>query len=153
MPNGYDKNWLRVCWTIDKFRARYGRWPKRVKLSPVIYLNLVGSVLSPLGYALVSSVVELYHGEYPENVSPITAEGEDGAQTGYDDPEERELGSQVTATDWFGHAVLRPHHGDELAGTVLMSGDRVVWAGPMAVLGQEQQAQTPTPPPKKRKRK
>lgn len=26
---------------------------------------------------------------------------------------------------------------DELAGTVLMSGDQVVWAGPMAVIGTE----------------
>lgn len=26
---------------------------------------------------------------------------------------------------------------DELAGTVLMSGDQVVWAGPSAVLGQQ----------------
>ncbi len=28
---------------------------------------------------------------------------------------------------------------DELAGTVLMCGDRVAWAGPLAVLGTEQQ--------------
>lgn len=33
----------------------------------------------------------------------------------------------------------RPASGnDELAGTVLMAGDRVVWAGPSAVLGQQQ---------------
>lgn len=33
----------------------------------------------------------------------------------------------------------RPADGDdELAGTVLMCGDRVLWAGPLAVLGQQQ---------------
>jgi hypothetical protein len=135
MANWYDKNWVRVCVTIDKFRARYERWPKRVKLSPFIFANLVGDVLTPVGYALVSSVVELRHGEFPENVAPISAEGDDWSQVSYDDREDGELGAELPALGWFGHAVLQPHHGDELAGTVLISGDRVAWAGRRSLLG------------------
>jgi hypothetical protein len=32
MPNGHDKNWIRLCAAIDGFRSRYGRWPLRVRM-------------------------------------------------------------------------------------------------------------------------
>ena len=40
MPNGYDKNWIRVCAAIDGFRARYGIWPTRLLLDKVILSDL-----------------------------------------------------------------------------------------------------------------
>jgi len=27
MPNGDDKNWVRLCAALDGFFGRYGRWP------------------------------------------------------------------------------------------------------------------------------
>jgi hypothetical protein len=32
MPNGHDKNWIRLCAAIDGFRHRFGRWPTRVRM-------------------------------------------------------------------------------------------------------------------------
>ena len=32
MPNGYDRNWIRMCGAIDGFRARYGAWPTKMRL-------------------------------------------------------------------------------------------------------------------------
>ena len=32
MPNGIDKNWMRMCAAINGFRARYQRWPVRVRM-------------------------------------------------------------------------------------------------------------------------
>ena len=40
MPNGYDKNWIRLCAAIDGFRVRYGRWPTRVLLSTDLLLDI-----------------------------------------------------------------------------------------------------------------
>jgi hypothetical protein len=31
MPNGIDKNWMRMCAAINGFRARYQRWLVRVR--------------------------------------------------------------------------------------------------------------------------
>ena len=33
MPNGIDKNWYRMCASIDGFRARYGSWPTKIHLT------------------------------------------------------------------------------------------------------------------------
>lgn len=30
MPNGENKNWVRLCAAIDGFRARYELWPDRI---------------------------------------------------------------------------------------------------------------------------
>src|SRR4051812_30222773 len=40
MPNGHDKNWVRVCAAIDGFRVRYGRWPTRVRIFPASLANI-----------------------------------------------------------------------------------------------------------------
>ena len=57
--NGSDINWDRVCAAIDGFRVLHGRWPKRVRVMPISFDNLVAHVLTPMGFALVSSYVEL----------------------------------------------------------------------------------------------
>jgi hypothetical protein len=32
VPNGEDKNWVRLCAALDGFFVRYGRWPTRIRL-------------------------------------------------------------------------------------------------------------------------
>jgi hypothetical protein len=32
MPNGHDKNWIRLCGALDGFFLRHGSWPTRIKL-------------------------------------------------------------------------------------------------------------------------
>ena len=41
MPNGEDKNWVRLCAAIDGFRARYKRWPNRILIGRLEHGDLV----------------------------------------------------------------------------------------------------------------
>lgn len=103
MPNGSDKNWARVCRTIDGFRVRYGRWPKRLRLFPLAFVDLASHVLTPLGFALVSSVVELV----PEEDVTLIAEDGTGAEFTYGQDESPEGEASPLTREWFGFAVLR----------------------------------------------
>jgi hypothetical protein len=79
MPNGDDQNWVRVFAAIDGFRVKHGRWPKRVRVMPVSYVDLVSHVLTPLGFALFSSFIELV----PEDEAAMIADDESGAEYRY----------------------------------------------------------------------
>ena len=107
MPNGGDKNWVRLCAAIDGFRVRYGRWPKRVRVMPVSFDDLVGHVLTPTGFALVSSYVELV----PEDEAAMIAEDGTGAEYNYGQQGFPEAEADPPTRDWFGEAVLRPDLG------------------------------------------
>jgi hypothetical protein len=104
MPNGDDKNWVRVCAAIDGFRILYGRWPKRVRMMPISYVDLVSHVLTPLGFALVSSYVELI----PEEDAEMIADDDSGAEYCYGRQESPSGEVEPTAWEWFGAAVLQP---------------------------------------------
>jgi hypothetical protein len=104
VPNGDDKNWVRLCAAIDGFRARFGRWPKRVRIMPLCYVDLVSHVLTPLGYAGVSSYVELV----PEADAEFIAEDESGNEYSYGKQGFSKRGVDPPTRDWFGPAVLRP---------------------------------------------
>ena len=40
MPNGADKNWVRLCAAIDGFRARHKLWPTTIRLGKREYKDL-----------------------------------------------------------------------------------------------------------------
>lgn len=103
MPNGDDTDWVRVCAAIDGFRARYGRWPARVRLFPAALDGLREHVLTPEGFAVVASVIELV----PDAAAPMIAEGAEGESYNYGRegfPPRPEEPARV----WFGEAVLQP---------------------------------------------
>ncbi len=104
MPNGADKNWVRVCSAIDGFIAKHGHPPTRVEMNPYVFANLVGQVMTPSGYALVSSIIRLVPGE--EDIGVI-ARDEDGAAFDYGMDEFRYDYDRPWAMEHFGHAVLR----------------------------------------------
>ena len=103
-PLGYPPaEWVRVCITIDGFRLCYGRWPTRVRLSPAELVELVSKHLHPVGFAVVSSVVELS----PDERGLMTAEDGTGAEYLYSrdgSPPDGDVG--VPALEWFGRAVM-----------------------------------------------
>ena len=105
MPNGDERNWSRVCSTIDGFRARYGQWPTGIRLPPVIFNNLVSRVLSPLGFALVSSVLTLISDDKLEGV--IIAFGGADAEFRYGDEESSGPGRGPHAFEFFGDDIFR----------------------------------------------
>lgn len=105
--NGYDNNWVRVCSAIDGFRARFGRWPKRVRLMPIAFTNLVCDILTPIGYAVVSSVVELV----PEDGAEMIADDGTGAEHSYGRDGHAAGECDPPSRAWFGRAILQPDPG------------------------------------------
>ncbi len=103
MPNGDDKNWIRVCASIDGFRARHGAWPKRVRVMPIAFVDLASHVLSSLGFALVSSIVEIV----PEDDAEMIAEDDSGAEFCYGREGFPDDAPEPTTLAWFGEAILR----------------------------------------------
>jgi hypothetical protein len=103
MPNGHDKNWVRVCAAIDGFRARFGHWPKRIRVMPVSFADLISNVLNPVGFALISNYVELV----PEENAGMIAEDSTGAEFNYGEEGFPEKKPDPPTREWFGEAVLR----------------------------------------------
>jgi hypothetical protein len=58
MPNGDDKNYDRLCVTVDGFYARHGRWPTRVRLGQDELDNLRDELFSPKRWARIASKLE-----------------------------------------------------------------------------------------------
>ena len=59
MPNGHDKNWVRLCAAIEGFRFRYGRWPTRVRLFPACLSDIRDHLFTPDDYARIAAKVVL----------------------------------------------------------------------------------------------
>lgn len=130
MPNGDDKNWVRVCLTVDGFRARFGRWPAAVRLPPVCFEDLVGHVLTPAGYALVSSFFMLMSDRQLSENMAIIATGESGAEFRYGEDVEVNLPAELLAVAYFGSAILRQGLGCGLESVRLFDAQgNLVWAG------------------------
>jgi hypothetical protein len=70
---------------------------------PISYVDLVSHVLTPLGFALVSSYVELV----PEDDAEMIAEGEAGNEYSYGKLGLSKKEADPPTRDWFGPAVLR----------------------------------------------
>ena len=105
MPNGHDKNWMRTCFAIDGYRAKYGRWPKRVRMIHWAFADVVGHLLTPAGFAVVSSFVELVPEEEPE--TPFIADDGGEAEFRYGTEEPPRRPPDPLTFEWFGQAVLR----------------------------------------------
>jgi hypothetical protein len=105
VPNGDEASWVRVCAAIDGFRTRYSRWPARVRLLPAALDALRDHVLTPQGFAVVASVVELV----PDEAAPMIAEGAEGELYNYGREGFPRPGPEEPARDWFGQAILLPN--------------------------------------------
>jgi len=78
MPNGDDAPLIRLCASIDGFRARYERWPTRVRIYPEA-LECVRHLLTPAALARLSAQVTLV----PDNSGAIIAEDDSGGSYHY----------------------------------------------------------------------
>ena len=97
MPNGFDKNWVRLCAAIDGFYISHGKWPNRVLLFAGSIQNLKEDVFSQESFARLVSKLELVASE-----SPMIAQDDEGNQYNYGNqgfPETRPL---MSANDWLG---------------------------------------------------
>ena len=76
MPNGRDRNWVRLTIAVRGFRSRYGDWPTRVKLHPEILRDL-RSLFLPDTFTRLCEKLELIPAT-AENGPALVAEDESG---------------------------------------------------------------------------
>ena len=97
MPNGHDRNWVRVCAAVDGFYIRYGRWPTRVRLFPVTLADIRDHLFTPNDYARITSKVSLVPDE-----APVIAEDDSGASYSYGKEGFPKRRPSPSAEEWFG---------------------------------------------------
>jgi hypothetical protein len=97
MPNGDDKNWVRLCATLDAFYARFGHWPDRVRIRTECFDLLRDFELGPAAFRGIQEKIELS----PEDGITFIAEGGEGLRLEYDG-EHGPFGNPVPARDWLG---------------------------------------------------
>jgi hypothetical protein len=97
MPNGHDRNWVRVCAAVDGFYIRYNRWPTRVRLFPVALADLRDHLFTPDDYARITSKVSLI----PDD-APVIAEDDTGASYNYGKESFPKRRPSLSAEEWFG---------------------------------------------------
>ncbi len=78
MPNGFDKNWRRLCAAIDGFYVVHGKWPSRVLLFAGAIENLKTVVFTEESFAKLAARLDLVSSE-----SPMVAQDDDGNQYSY----------------------------------------------------------------------
>jgi hypothetical protein len=96
MPNGHDKNWMRLCGALDGFRSRYGRWPTRVRMHEGTLRDL-DSLFTKEDLARIRERLALV----PDEAS-IIAEDDSGAQYNYGQEGFPKRGPDIRAADWLG---------------------------------------------------
>ena len=95
MPNGHNKNYVRLCLVIQGFHDRYGCWPTRVRLAPGILDNLQ-SLFRADDFQKLASKIEFA----PEGIGMMA---EDDAGGSHSPGEEPRLGKrEYRAQDWLG---------------------------------------------------
>lgn len=97
MPNGHDKNWIRLCAAINGFRSRYSRWPTRVRIHPLSLADLRDHLFAPSEFAQITSRVELV-----ADGASMIAEDDTGASYDYGREGFPPEGAEPTAEEWLG---------------------------------------------------
>ena len=98
MPNGHDKNWIRLCAAIDGFRSRYGRWPARVRMHE-ISLRDFDYLFTRQDLARITAKVALVPDE-----AAFIAEDDSGGRYNYGEEGFPERSPDIRATAWLGVA-------------------------------------------------
>jgi hypothetical protein len=99
MPNGDNKNYIRLCGAIDGFKLRFLKWPTRVVAYPMCIEDLRDHVLSPNLFQIVTEKIELVEGN-----AGFRAEDNDGNIYDYGSEGFPDKSPTPSAQDWLGIA-------------------------------------------------
>ena len=105
MPNGGDKNFIRLCAALDDFKQRFGEWPARVVTYPMCIEDLRDHVLEPGEFDKVIEKIEVVEGEVGFRAEDDAGNVYDYGNEGF--PERR---PEPNAERWLGVSV-RPDLG------------------------------------------
>ena len=97
MPNGFDKNWVRLCAAVDGFFQRHGHWPSRVIVLPASLDNLRENVFSEETFRVLSAKLELIPGG-----APMVAEDAEGNRYSYGEDGFPSSRPSPSAQEWLG---------------------------------------------------
>ncbi len=97
MPNGFDKNWIRLCAAVDGFYVSHGKWPRRVLLYAPAIEDLRTSVFSNESFAKLTARLDLVPSE-----SPMVAQDDDGNEYSYGEEGFPQKKPSPSAADWLG---------------------------------------------------
>jgi cold shock CspA family protein len=107
VPNGHDKNWVRLCGAIDGFRVRYGRWPTRVRAYPMS-LRDFDFLFTPEDLARIRAKIALVGDDLP-----MIVEDDSGAQYDYGREGFPVQAPDVRAADWLEVSPIESHSTDD----------------------------------------
>jgi hypothetical protein len=105
VPNGADKNWVRLRGALEGFFVTHGHWPTRVRLWPVILDNLRNDLFTPAAWERVVAHLEFV----PDDSAPIVAEDAQGRLYSYGEQGFPEQDPPVRAEEWLGTEPDTPH--------------------------------------------
>ncbi|MSR64215.1 MAG: hypothetical protein EXS18_00350 [Verrucomicrobiae bacterium] len=97
---GYDRNWERLCVTLEGFHVRYGTWPKRVRLFDAC-LDELRHLLRPADFASLTNKVALWS----DNAGFI-AEDDEGHVFDYDQEIDNGSVTGEQAQAWLGVTLI-----------------------------------------------
>jgi hypothetical protein len=111
MPNGNDKNWVRLCCAIDGFRSRYGVWPTTVRAHPFIVRNIRRELLTKQDLRKLNDKTKLIKGPMRMPGDGIAGPivyliAEDGKGRTFTYGSRRGKVRGIWARDWLG---IEPH--------------------------------------------
>jgi hypothetical protein len=96
VPNGDDKNWIRLCGAIDGFRVKYGKWPTKILLPEGILNDLKQHVFTKERFAKIEEKLA-----FVIEGLPIVAADDKGNSYSYGDlgfPKKR---PEIIAQEWL----------------------------------------------------
>jgi len=96
MPNGEDKNWIRLCGAVDGFRARYGSWPTKIKIP----FEIIDDIRGVFGDEMFEKVVTRVKFEAIDYIAFI-AEDDHGRQYNYVQEGFSKISPDIQAMNWF----------------------------------------------------
>lgn len=97
MPNGGDKNFVRLCAALNGFKQRHGLWPTRVVAYSASLEDLRQHVLGRTAYDAVTRKVALIVGDAGFRAEDDSGNSYDYGQEGF--PESR---PNPSAEEWLG---------------------------------------------------
>ena len=96
MPNGEDRNWVRLCIAVDGFRPRYQKWPETALLRKGTAED-IKSLFKPLTYEAVLTKLEIVEVADEGHIELV-----DKAGNSFKYGEGKDFEPDVDASSWFG---------------------------------------------------
>lgn len=107
MPNGYDRNWIRLAGVLEGFFETHGHWPSRVRVNLTSLENLRNDLFTPASWDRMTERIQFI----PDESVGMVAEDAVGNAYSFGQPHPRKSCPSVVA--WLGVRPDVPHAYDD----------------------------------------